>query len=440
MRRSIILANRVNIGGAWISGSWTISTNKLAVEFWWRYDEFGYAGGLGKTQPVYLAPIYLYRVLDIRYVPGKFQLDVMYGSGYYEYILVDFEFSIPSGLHHYYFDYDADVGKARFYLDGELVSEKDCAKVSIYPVISFIGIGHACPCFYSYAYAQGLYGETAIWLRTLTQDEVRKRFNGEKVDTTGLWGWWKMNELSGNTIYDYSGNGNHLTVGCGWRVGLASSKQLASYRELVLAEYGYNDGVVLRFEGSLEDYAKVVSGLSGVIEGANYQYVKEGYWNSALMVLIPDTVVKVNPQGGLDSLANSDISVVGWFRKCGLNSELINFKRLGLPSVSVKSDGVSAWLYLGDTAVEVVGGGIMNIALVYDRANRIVSLYRDGVLKSSMNWSAVFNSSEWNYFLKGGCMWGVRVYNRVLSSDDIAKEMRLDRRLGAVKWYDINDR
>jgi hypothetical protein len=57
----------------------------------------------------------------------------------------------------------------------------------------------------------GLISDARLYNRALRPDEITRLYNLTQVDT-GLLGYWKMNEGSGDTVYDYSGKGNHGTI------------------------------------------------------------------------------------------------------------------------------------------------------------------------------------------------------------------------------------
>ena len=46
---------------------------------------------------------------------------------------------------------------------------------------------------------------------------------------TGLVGWWPLNEYSGSTAYDLSGNDNHGSLNSGVTQGVAGKGGLTSY-------------------------------------------------------------------------------------------------------------------------------------------------------------------------------------------------------------------
>jgi len=69
--------------------------------------------------------------------------------------------------------------------------------------------------FASYVTSQTLNGylqDMRIYDRPLHQNEVKLLFQGLPISRVGLIGEWKMNEMSGTTAYDTSGQGNHGTI------------------------------------------------------------------------------------------------------------------------------------------------------------------------------------------------------------------------------------
>jgi len=64
----------------------------------------------------------------------------------------------------------------------------------------------------SLSYFSGLIDDVRIYSRALSVDEVLASYKGQTVDSTGLVGWWKMDEGTGTTTADSSGNGNTGTL------------------------------------------------------------------------------------------------------------------------------------------------------------------------------------------------------------------------------------
>jgi hypothetical protein len=55
--------------------------------------------------------------------------------------------------------------------------------------------------------------EARIWNTVRSQDEINSSKYYVASDTPGLVAHWKFDEGNGNDVYDYTENGNHLTVG-----------------------------------------------------------------------------------------------------------------------------------------------------------------------------------------------------------------------------------
>ncbi len=68
-------------------------------------------------------------------------------------------------------------------------------------------------------YWDGKMDNVRIYNRALSAQEVEDLYNGKEVGS-GLVGWWAMNEGTGGTVTDYSGNGNTGTIyGATWLDG-----------------------------------------------------------------------------------------------------------------------------------------------------------------------------------------------------------------------------
>jgi hypothetical protein len=66
-------------------------------------------------------------------------------------------------------------------------------------------------CGYGYNYYKGVVSEVCIYDRELSEAEIKALYNGQDV-TGNLRGYWKLDEGSGNTAYDSSGNDNHGSI------------------------------------------------------------------------------------------------------------------------------------------------------------------------------------------------------------------------------------
>ena len=64
-------------------------------------------------------------------------------------------------------------------------------------------------------------GQVRLWNKVLTQAEIESNMGGPVTVNPNLIGYWKMDEGSGDVIFDSSGNGNDATIATGkiieWR-------------------------------------------------------------------------------------------------------------------------------------------------------------------------------------------------------------------------------
>jgi hypothetical protein len=71
----------------------------------------------------------------------------------------------------------------------------------------------------------GIIDDVRIYNRALSATEVEQLYEGRFTDTTGLVGHWKMDEGTGTTVADSSGNGNTGTInGATWQTGTAPTR------------------------------------------------------------------------------------------------------------------------------------------------------------------------------------------------------------------------
>ena len=110
--------------------------------------------------------------------------------------------------------YSSIENQIKLYKDGLLISSLqlntgDFFESPEHPNIQLGGVfqGGNGPLLERY---QGLIDEVRIWQRELTYDEIILNLYCETnlIDST-LVGYWNLNEGSGDTVYDISGNGNH---------------------------------------------------------------------------------------------------------------------------------------------------------------------------------------------------------------------------------------
>lgn len=76
----------------------------------------------------------------------------------------------------------------------------------------------------------GRLAQVRIWKRALSAEQVSDHYSTSRpMDTTGLVGWWRLDEGSGTTARDYSGKGRHGTV-----VPSTTTSALETYQKAAL--------------------------------------------------------------------------------------------------------------------------------------------------------------------------------------------------------------
>lgn len=113
-----------------------------------------------------------------------------------------------------------DNGKVIVYFNGVPKLTGNCGKTSVSLGQAHTDESDGRRCFwigYSYSsdrYMDGKISEVRIWNKTLTEAEINETTHFYTVDASseGLVAYWKFDEGAGNTIKDYSVNGNDLTV------------------------------------------------------------------------------------------------------------------------------------------------------------------------------------------------------------------------------------
>lgn len=101
-----------------------------------------------------------------------------------------------------------DGSSFKFYLNGELQLTKAAACAGQTFDIAYIDFGNV-----NAAYAfNGYVSELRLWSVPRSQTEVQNNMYVVSPDSKGLEIYWKCNDGSGTTIYDYSGNERHGTL------------------------------------------------------------------------------------------------------------------------------------------------------------------------------------------------------------------------------------
>jgi len=125
------------------------------------------------------------------------------------------DLAIPTGEWvHIAVTYDADAKQMVIYVNGKnkLEDTVDCGAVNWGQTMTDEGngfwIGHS---YNRDRWLEGEISECRIWNRVLTAEEInaKNHFYLVEPDSEGLVAYWKFDEGAGNTITDYTGNGNN---------------------------------------------------------------------------------------------------------------------------------------------------------------------------------------------------------------------------------------
>ena len=105
--------------------------------------------------------------------------------------------------------YNTSTGSAKVYVNGSLKAENKSFATSAVNLSSYCYISRS---YDDSRYIQGWLSDLRVWNVERTAEQIAANKDNLTGDTTGLMGHWKMDEGSGNTVVDYSGNGNNLTA------------------------------------------------------------------------------------------------------------------------------------------------------------------------------------------------------------------------------------
>ena len=107
-------------------------------------------------------------------------------------------------------------------------------------------------------YLQGKVAQLRVWTRALSSDEISDRYDGTRVvSTDSLAGWWPLDDATGTSVRDSSGNG---------RTGSLSSAN-AAYETYQNAALTWNNSKNVTIGNKLTVGADISSG--GTIKGGN---------------------------------------------------------------------------------------------------------------------------------------------------------------------------
>jgi len=203
----------------------------------------------------------------------------VYANGNHRYAQVATS-TITPGFHHLVGRFDGRY--VLLLVDGVIVATTDIG--STYPITysanSPLMFG-AEPSFLTSTWVptyffKGYIQDVRIWNTVRTQQEIRDNRNVIlKGNETGLIGYWRMDEGSGNTIKDYTSNAIHATnYGGGWG---RSGRKYEQNKSGILKLRGYSDTPDCLLFGGTSQYvsipdSSVLKGFTAFTVEANFKY------------------------------------------------------------------------------------------------------------------------------------------------------------------------
>jgi hypothetical protein len=163
------------------------------------------------------------------------------------------------------------------YHNGQLI-DSFLAEVQPSSVLSSIVIGSSSYLAHDKDYFHGYMNNTQIWNISLTQEEIQAYMSCPPTgNEEGLVGYWNFNEISGDTVYDISGNGNHGIIygGAEFSEDVPESfsgcvdENALNYDEFAQCDNGscvFGDDVVSNLETSFDE---MLIGLNQELDSTN---------------------------------------------------------------------------------------------------------------------------------------------------------------------------
>jgi hypothetical protein len=241
-------------------------------------------------------------------------------------------------------------------------------------------------------YFQGTIDDVRVYDRALSASEITDLYHwGVNVaPSTGLVGWWKLDEASGTSASDSSGNGNTGTV-----TPNATGVWVAGKINNAANLNGTTQQVNLPYNA-----AQVLPAASAFTVSA---WVKPSNLGGGF-----ETILDQNPTGGND---NYFLEINANQADCGFHGQPVNGFQIITMTGTLSNNN---WYHL---------------ACVYDRTAHTLSIYVNGTLNNSMaetnnldtntgpSYIGTGNGSQWF----AGTIDDVRVYNRALSASEITQ-------------------
>ena len=288
-----------------------------------------------------------------------------------------------SGWHHFAFSIHKDFG-AKLYIDGVLKGS-DTSTGTLKSEPSFnLEIGRRA---YGYRYFEGFIDEVRIYNRALSAEEIRFHYN-----RSGPIGYWKLDEGSGSTAYDSSGNSNTGTLyggmatstvdDSGWKSGKYGS---------ALSFDGTDDRIIVPNTTSLQQPTTAIT-LEAWIKADTFTAVEEEIISKSIGSYYYKIYLATNGKFVLD------LNIVGTRRLL----------------VSTLTLSAATWYHVvgtydGTTRAIYING-------VLDTSNALYT----GALTSNTDDLSIGGRLPWTDYGFDGLIDEVRIYNYARSADEIA--------------------
>lgn len=267
-------AAQTNTNQVWFDTGITGSYEALTFETLVRGDDF--AGQDAGINTIFgKEGAWLLRAGDSGIEQNQFQLATDHGNW-----TTDLKFEVGR-WYHIALTYDVATTTAVLYVNGNKFAENTSfASAAVNFDVDANGYG----CFISRSYGvnrwwRGAFKQMRLWNVIRTADEIKANMTTDIPDgTSGLLGYWKFNEGSGNTVTDYSGNSHNLTAYTGEKESADIVWEEAPYENMDLSALPIPISEVIAAEDkSSVKFEGIVAGISSdsaiVTDGTNNVYV-----------------------------------------------------------------------------------------------------------------------------------------------------------------------
>jgi len=321
----------------------------------------------------------------------------------------------------------------------------------------------------------GFIDEFKIYPYAHTADQVLQDYNqyansiggGSSSLSNGLVGYWKMDESSGTSVADASGNGNNGTLtnaqeaGTSDASGNTTTTLIDSDGSLSTTDDAYN-GMILRFTAAC---GSITSGTERVINdytGSSKTFTVANAWASTPNSCAYEIRHQIEGKFGnaqkfdgtndyvsiahSDTLDSSEFTISTWVKRTGAGTGSNQFIVLKNAMYGLSWNGTILRYYdnaYHNSTVALTQDQWYHITLVH--ANDKTYLYSNGELNSSdtnigtpnLSYNAVLEIAKQGIDYFQGVVDEVRIYNRALSASEV--QALYTWAPGPVGYWDLNE-